>query len=118
MTEKERLKQETDKIKNNKFLKMVDRNNAIKSVRSLSKTIDDLISKEKGKIEDHYNSKLLEKSKGDISKEEEKIQDDNLKGTLNYNIRPSPGGTTDSLAFSQSIALSNLAATLRGGNLA
>ena len=42
---------------------MVDRNNAIKSVRSLSKTIDDLILKEKEKIEDHYNSKLIEKSR-------------------------------------------------------
>jgi hypothetical protein len=62
MTEKERLNQEQDKIKNNKFLKMVDRGNAIKSVRSLSRTIDNLINKEKNKIEDHYNSKILEKS--------------------------------------------------------
>ena len=63
MTEKERLNQEQDKIKKNKFLKMVDRNNAIKSVRSLSRTIDDLINKEKEKISDHYNSKILEKSR-------------------------------------------------------
>ena len=63
MSEKERLNQETDKIRNNKFLKMVDRNNAIKSVRSLSKTIDDLISMEKEKIDGHYNSKLVEKAR-------------------------------------------------------
>ena len=37
---------------------MVDRSDAIKSVRSLSKTIDDLISKEKDKINEHYQSKL------------------------------------------------------------
>ena len=58
MAEKERLNQEQEKIRENKFLKMVDRSNAIKSVRSLSKTIDDLINKEKEKISEHYNSKL------------------------------------------------------------
>lgn len=63
MTEKERLNQEQEKIRNNKFLKMVDRTNAMKSVRSLSRTIDDLINKEKEKIEDHYNSKVLERSR-------------------------------------------------------
>jgi len=62
MTEKEKLNQEQDKIKKNKFLKLVDKNNAIKSVRSLSRTIDDLINKEKNKIENHYNSKILENS--------------------------------------------------------
>jgi hypothetical protein len=41
---------------------MVDRTNAIKSVRSLSRTIDDLIEKEKLKISEHYASKL-EKSR-------------------------------------------------------
>ena len=65
MTEKERLKQEQDKIRQNKFLKMVDRSNAIKSVRSLSRTIEDLISKEKEKISEHYQSKL-EKSRASI----------------------------------------------------
>jgi len=62
MTEKERLNQEQEKIRNNKFLKMLDRGGAMKSIRSLSKTIDDLINKEKEKISDHYNSKL-EKSR-------------------------------------------------------
>jgi hypothetical protein len=101
MVEKERLNQETDKIKKNKFLKMVDRGNAIKSVRSLSKTIDDLINKEKGKIEDHYNSKILEKSNVEENKAyEEPLKNSTFKNTLNYNIKPSPGGTTDSLAFS------------------
>ena len=62
MTEKERLNQEQEKIRQNKFLKMIDRKDAMKSIRSLSKTIDDLIHKEKEKISDHYNSKL-EKSR-------------------------------------------------------
>jgi hypothetical protein len=54
MAEKERLNQEQQKIRENKFLKMVDRSNAIKSVRSLSRTIDELLSKEKDKISEHY----------------------------------------------------------------
>ena len=58
MSEKERLNQEQEKIRQNKFLKMVDRSNAIKSVRSLSRTIEDLIAKEKEKISEHYQSKL------------------------------------------------------------
>jgi len=62
MMEKSQLKQEQEKIKNNKFLRIVDRTNAIKSVRSLSRTIDELIEKEKMKISDHYASKL-EKSR-------------------------------------------------------
>jgi hypothetical protein len=62
MMEKSQLKQEQEKIKNNKFLRMVDRTNAIKSVRSLSRTIDELLEKEKMKISDHYASKL-EKSR-------------------------------------------------------
>lgn len=61
---------EQDKIKNNKLLKLVDKNNAIKSVRSLSKTIDDLIKKEKSKIEELYNSKLIEKSQISIESDE------------------------------------------------
>lgn len=113
MTEKERLNQEQQKIRENKFLKMVDRNNAIKSVRSLSKTIDDLINKEKEKISEHYNSKLS-KSRCSIDNEESIL----LKSKQAHQTQPnkksvSPGGTTDSLQFSQSIALSNLAATIR-----
>lgn len=54
IAEKERLNVEQQKIRENKFLKMVDRTNAIKSVRSLSRTIDELISKEKEKISEHY----------------------------------------------------------------
>ena len=100
---------EQEKISNNKFLKLVDKNNAIKSVRSLSRTIDELISKEKDKIEEHFNSKLSEKKEDEL-----KVSTLN-KLVSNYNVRPSPGGTTDSLAFSQSIALSNMAATLQTG---
>lgn len=46
---------------------MVDRTNAVKSVRSLSKTIDDLIHKEKNKISDHYQSKISQLSKSKLS---------------------------------------------------
>jgi hypothetical protein len=37
---------------------MVDRSNAINSVRSLSRTIEELIHKEKEKIQDHYQSRI------------------------------------------------------------
>ena len=67
MAEKERLNQEQQKIRENKFLKMVDRSNAIKSVRSLSRTIDDLLSKEKEKISEHYQSKISQLSKSKMS---------------------------------------------------
>ena len=123
MSEKERLNQETDKIRKNKFLKLVDRNNAVKSVRSLSKTIDDLISMEKEKIDGHYNSKLIEKARvSAVKMEQDALKESsvyNLKasGTLNYNLKPSPGGTTDSLAFSQSIAMSNLAGTIPAAHI-
>lgn len=50
MDEKAKLELEHKKIRENKFLKLIDRNNAIKSVRSLSRTIDELISKEREKI--------------------------------------------------------------------
>ena len=62
MTEKERINQEQEKMRQNKFLKMIDRKDAMKSIRSLSKTIEDLIKKEQDKISDHYQSKL-EKSR-------------------------------------------------------
>lgn len=146
---------------------MVDRSNAIKSVRSLSRTIEDLIAKEKEKISEHYQSKL-EKSRAsnltqsrvlsgsriehDIKNELAIDNDPNREGfattghplpvdengesqlklsTLTKTTAPiqpshvavpqktagrgiSPGGTTDSLQFSQSVALSNLATTMRG----
>ena len=62
MSEKARLDQEQEKIKQNKYLNLIDRSNAIRSVRSLSKTIDDLISREKEKISDHYLSKMSKAS--------------------------------------------------------
>lgn len=122
ITEKERLNQEQQKIRENKFLKMVDRTNAIKSVRSLSRTIDDLINKEKEKISEHYQSKLsvLSRSRVSITSKQE-VQEEELKEsflkvstlTKTQGVQQTPGGTTDSLGFSQSIALSNLAATKR-----
>ena len=96
---------------------MVDRSNAIKSVRSLSRTIDELLSKEKEKISEHYQSKMsqLSKSKasdlkesrilGNISSEknenEEQLKESflkvsNLTKTKGNNLH-TPGGTTDSL---------------------
>ena len=91
---------------------MVDRTNAIKSVRSLSRTIDDLISKEKEKISEHYQSKL---SHSRVSSEKEELKESFLKVSTLTKTQGghTPGGTTDSLGFSQSIALSNLAATIK-----
>lgn len=89
MMEKSQLKQEQEKIKNNKFLRMVDRTNAIKSVRSLSRTIDELIEKEKMKISDHYASKLeksrisnLTNSKMMSSKGAQQDETNDLKNSL------------------------------------
>lgn len=94
--EKEKLNVEQQKIRENKFLKMVDRTNAIKSVRSLSRTIDDLISKEKEKISEHYQSKL---SHSRVSSEKDELKESFLK-VSNLTKEKTPGGTTDSLAFS------------------
>lgn len=146
---------------------MVDRSNAIKSVRSLSRTIEDLIAKEKEKITDHYQSKLSKSKASNLTQSRafsgsqmeqefrnqfgndndpaarhgfattghplpnDEIGESQLKfSTLtkttianqpNQGTGPqrtmargvSPGGTTDSLQFSQSVALSNLATTIR-----
>ena len=59
-------------------MKMVDRSDAIKSVRSLSKTIDDLIHKEKEAINDHYQSKLS-RSKLSSMLEQSKLGSTNQK---------------------------------------
>lgn len=118
MMEKQQLKQEQEKIKNNKFLKMVDRSNAIKSVRSLSRTIDELINKEKEKISDHYASKLGKSGISNLtnskfgaskvsvnSKAQQADGTDNMKSSgLKSKSRPSPSpaaGANDSLSFSQ-----------------
>lgn len=59
MSEKERANQEIEKIKRNKSLTATDKQKAIRSVVSLTRTIDDLIFREKDKISDHFESQLL-----------------------------------------------------------
>lgn len=59
MSEKERANQEIEKIKRNKSLTPTDKQRAIKSVKSLTRTIDDLIFREKDKISEHYESQML-----------------------------------------------------------
>ena len=56
MSEKERAHQEIEKIKRNKSLTPLDKQKAIRSVKSLTRTIDDLIYREKDKISDHFES--------------------------------------------------------------
>jgi hypothetical protein len=56
MSEKERANLEIEKINRNKSLTPLDRQKAIRSVESLTRTIDDLIFREKDKISDHYES--------------------------------------------------------------
>jgi hypothetical protein len=59
MSEKERANLEIEKIKRNKSLTPLDKQKAIRSVKSLTRTIDDLIFREKDKISDHFESQLL-----------------------------------------------------------
>jgi hypothetical protein len=59
MSEKERANLEIEKIKRNKSLTPFDKQKAIRSVKSLTRTIDDLIFREKDKISDHFESQLL-----------------------------------------------------------
>lgn len=56
MSEKERANQEIEKIKRNKSLTPLDKQRAIRSVNSLTRTIDDLIFREKDKISEHLES--------------------------------------------------------------
>ena len=56
MSEKERANQEIDKIEKNKSLTVTDKQKAINSVKSLTRTIDGLIDREKEKISEHYES--------------------------------------------------------------
>jgi hypothetical protein len=59
MTEKERANLEIEKIQRNKSLTATDKMKAIRSVKSLTRTIDDLIYREKDKISDHFESQLM-----------------------------------------------------------
>ena len=56
MGEKERAKQEIERIEGNKSLTRIDKAKAIKQVKNLTKTIDGLIDREKDKISEHYES--------------------------------------------------------------
>ena len=59
MSEKERANQELDKIEKNKSLTRVAKQKAINSVKSLTRTINGLIDREKDKISEHYESQLV-----------------------------------------------------------
>ena len=54
MEEKVKLDEEERKIKGSKHLTFVDKCDAVKSVRSVSRTIEGLIDKEKEKLSEYY----------------------------------------------------------------
>lgn len=56
MGERERAKAEIERIEGNKSLTRADKSRSIKQVKSLTKTIDGLIDREKDKISEHYES--------------------------------------------------------------
>ena len=58
MGEKERARQEIERIERNKSLTRADKTRAIKQVQGLTRTIDGLIGREKDKISEHYESQL------------------------------------------------------------
>jgi hypothetical protein len=59
LAEKERVKLEIERIEGNKSLTRQDKVLAVKSVRSLSKTIEGLIGREKEKISDRFESQVM-----------------------------------------------------------
>lgn len=61
LTEKERVKADLHRINQNKSLTRKDRNLAVKSINNLGKTIDDLIGKEKTRLNDNFESQLMSK---------------------------------------------------------
>lgn len=63
MSEKERAKQELDRIEKHKSLTRAAKQKAIDSVKSLTRTIDGLIDREKDKISEHYESQLVSQVK-------------------------------------------------------
>ena len=56
MGEKERARQEIDRIEQHKSLTRCDKSRAIKQVQGLRRTIDGLIDREKDRISEHYES--------------------------------------------------------------
>jgi hypothetical protein len=62
MEEKDKVDEEEKKIMKNKNLTFLDKCDAVKSARSLSRTIDGLIGLEKGKLSEYYESQLKDKS--------------------------------------------------------
>ena len=63
MGEKARADQEIHRINRNKDLTVADRNKAIASVKSLTRTINGLIDREKDKISEHFESQMLSQIK-------------------------------------------------------
>ena len=58
--EKQNIDEEESKIKKNKNLTFLDKYDAVKSARSLSKTIDGLIGREKERLSGYFESQLNE----------------------------------------------------------
>jgi hypothetical protein len=58
MAEKVKMEIEEHKIAKNKNLTFVDKVDAMKSARSLSRTIEGLIDREKGKLSEYYDSHM------------------------------------------------------------
>lgn len=56
MAEKVKMEMEEAKISRNKQLTFVDKVDAMKSARSLSRTIEGLLGREKGRLSDYYDS--------------------------------------------------------------
>eukprot|EP00347_Sterkiella_histriomuscorum_P017159 403350441 len=62
LQEKEKIEQEEIKITKNKNLNFLDKCGAMKSARSLSRTINSLIGKQTEKMSEYYDSQLREQS--------------------------------------------------------
>ena len=58
MSEKEKAKQEINRIERNKSITRADKTRAINQVKNLTRTIDGLIDREKDRISEHYESQL------------------------------------------------------------
>ena len=112
MGEKERARQEIQRIEGNKSLTRADKNRAIKQVKGLTRTIDGLIDREKDKISEHYESQLasqirmstLQQNQGPqqtFHNQQElfalaRTEEDEVKNSGSFNLKASLGMSDDS----------------------
>ena len=113
MGEKERARQEIERIEGNKSLTRADKNRAIKQVKGLTRTIDGLIDREKDKISEHYESQLasqirmstLQQNQGGTQQtfhnQQElfalaRTEEDEVKNSGSFNLKASLGMSDDS----------------------